>query len=313
MPTDAQDNGPRCQVIARRLAGRALSMAVDGSAHRPRAGEARVSMLLARRAARGLLGDTAGDRCDAGPTPAQALRRLGTQAAEAGGVLPRLADGVGHRRGVYGPLCLHLLLSAVAQAGGGGEVRREVQVLAGCLSQAGEVGGAVGVDVALWHAVARLECAMLLDAPDAGAAALQAIGAAVSVSGRGGALHPQSPDDTPDAWVYRELTGLHALYLAAQIAGDPSWAARCAQAAVYHLGHTQPDYTTYQPWGLACFSADVETAVFAEQQLHDVQTHLSIEGPGGALLPGLLLADAAAAMDGTIASVWSPYRFTEDE
>ncbi|XAL98538.1 hypothetical protein OT109_13230 [Phycisphaeraceae bacterium D3-23] len=124
-----------------------------------------------------------------------------------------------------------------------------------------------------------------------------------------GALHTQTADDTPDAWVYRELTGLHALHLASQVARGAGWAARCALVAEYHLEHTQPDYTTYQPWALPAFAEGDATAVFAEQQLHDVQTHLAIEGQGGALLPGLLLADASASLDGRIVGAWQRYRF----
>ncbi|MEM9882254.1 MAG: hypothetical protein AAF800_04985 [Planctomycetota bacterium] len=114
-----------------------------------------------------------------------------------------------------------------------------------------------------------------------------------------GCLHPQSLDETPDHWTYRELAGLHALGALIASAGADApgrWRERAEQIAVYHQHHTQPDYTTYQPWALAVFFSYDETRPFAEQQLHDTQTHLQIEGGPGALLPALLLADAAASL-----------------
>ena len=47
---------------------------------------------------------------------------------------------------------------------------------------------------------------------------------------------------------------------------------------------------------MAAFLGRPETVPFAEQQLHDVESHLAIAGPAGALLPGLLLADAYASL-----------------
>ncbi len=111
-----------------------------------------------------------------------------------------------------------------------------------------------------------------------------------------GPLHAMASDDTPDTWVYRELVGIHGAFgtFVANSYDEPGEIAR--RAARYHLHHTQPDYTTYQPWALAAFLWFPETVSFAEQQLHDVQTHLSIEGAAGALVPGLLLADAYATL-----------------
>ena len=118
---------------------------------------------------------------------------------------------------------------------------------------------------------------------------------AESFSGEG-ALHEQTAADAPEAWVYREMVALHGLVGMFCLHGGAALALRVRSAAVYHLHHTQPDYTTYQPWGLAAFLWFPETVSFAEQQLHDVQTHLSLAGPAGALVPGLLLADAYATL-----------------
>jgi hypothetical protein len=324
MPEQAPDD-QRYTRIARSLSAQALGMAVDASPYRPRAGEARLSMLAVRPAARLLAeGDTPASRSafEAG------LAELIGQLAEAGsgddGPLGRFVDGAGHRREVYGPLVAHQVFSAIAldrsAAGaiGGGYARRTVDALLAPLAEAchvdheadwDEPGSAPRVAGALWRSVAALEGALLTNDHDAGLAALGVIGRISQTPGPGGALHPQSAGDTPDAWVYRELTGLHALHLAAQVTRETGWAVRCRQVAAYHLEHTQPDYTTYQPWALAVFAEDGGTAVFAEQQLHDVQTHLAIEGAGGALLPGLLLADAAASLSGRMVAGWSRLRF----
>lgn len=108
-------------------------------------------------------------------------------------------------------------------------------------------------------------------------------------------LHAQGLDDGIDFWTYRELVGLHALDLLAERHGRDDWRRRVHEIALHHTQHTQPDYTTYQPWSLAAFARHEDTASFAEQQLHDVATHLAIEGGGGAVLTALLLADASAS------------------
>lgn len=318
MPTDES----RYAALARGLAVRALDMAVDASPYRPRAGETRVSMLAARPAARLALDpDDAAGRDDYGRALAE---RIGT-AAEPTAVPtgPQFVDGAGHRREVYGPLVAHLFLNAWVLSGRDAAPSDQGLPMAiDDMVRPRAADGRIDADTdwdepasasrvagALWRSVVTLEGALLHNAADDGLAALGVIRRIADAPGPGGALHAQAPDDTPDAWVYRELTGLHALHLISQITRDPGWSTRCAQVAAYHLAHTQPDYTTYQPWALACFAEQPETAGFAEQQLHDVQTHLAIEGPGGALLPGLLLADAVAAMDGRIVSAWMRLRF----
>jgi len=106
------------------------------------------------------------------------------------------------------------------------------------------------------------------------------------------ALHPTTPDDSPDAWTFRELSELHELAWQAARTDDGPLRERVISAARYHVAHTQPDYTTYQPWALGAFLFEDDTAGFAEQQLHDVRSHLAIEGGASAVVPALLLADA---------------------
>lgn len=108
-----------------------------------------------------------------------------------------------------------------------------------------------------------------------------------------GPIHPQTLEDAPEDWTYRDLAALHALFHVALLRPEQgAWLRRVQSAVLYHLDHTQPDYTTYQPWGLGAFAWFPETMPFADQQIHDVTAHLSIQGAAGALLPGLLLADA---------------------
>jgi hypothetical protein len=164
----------------------------------------------------------------------------------------------------------------------------------------------------LWRSLVKAEVARLTGDAYAASAALGTIHRIANEPGKDGALHGLGLDDLLDSWTYRELSGLHALHAAARGMDDFPLTARCGQVAAFHQGHTQPDYTTYQPWGLWAFSYDGATAMFAEQQLHDVATHLSVEGPGGALLPALLLAEASAGMDGRLAGLWRSRRFTED-
>lgn len=103
-------------------------------------------------------------------------------------------------------------------------------------------------------------------------------------------------DDQLEPWTMRELVGLHALDRLARSTGRKAWRRRVAEIAGYHHGHTQPDYTTYQPWALAAFMSDAATASFAHQQLHDVQTHLAVSGPSGAVVVALLLCEACDAL-----------------
>src|SRR5690606_9803795 len=113
------------------------------------------------------------------------------------------------------------------------------------------------------------------------------------------ALHGHDANEPLDFWTYRELAGLHALARLAAMPGRssrPDWQARVAQIAAFHLDHTQPDYTTYEPWALFAFAGSPHTALFAEQQLHDATTHLGQSGGSAAVMVALLLADAFDAM-----------------
>jgi hypothetical protein len=218
---------------------------------------------------------------------------------------PKLSDPAGHTRDVYHPFVLHLHIAAFL-------LRYEslpTSVWGGC---EGELAEAVAptrlietwaetpppppeAALVLWQALCLVEQAQA-EARDADFELADAVVHSVlSQKGEDGALQPQSPDESPDAWTYRELTGLHALSHLAQRRGNKGWARRVQEVAQFHVAHTQPDHVTNQPWGLAAFAASDQTAVMADQQFHDAAG--SAPGSGGVgLVAALLLADAADAL-----------------
>ena len=152
---------------------------------------------------------------------------------------------------------------------------------------------ALAVDVLLRRGVPASELPELPGLTGAAAAYLQAaLDHGIAPPATSGAMQTPDAEAAPDTWVFEDLVWLHALHLAA----GPS--ARLAEAVRYHVGHTQPDYTTYQPWGLAAFAAVPEGRSFAEQQLHDVRTHLAVEGGAGAVVVALLLRLARQDLGG---------------
>jgi hypothetical protein len=160
----------------------------------------------------------------------------------------------------------------------------------------------------LWQSLCLYEQAKLtsrdLDAEIADAV----VGNIVRNPGRAGSLHLRGDDESPDAWTYRELTGLHALANLALRTRNRDWARRVEEVAGHHYTRTQPDYVTYQPWALFAFAWPDRTRFFVDQQLHDVQAAAGAGGTGGAegeessggsglsVMAGLLLADAADAL-----------------
>ncbi|MEM9111208.1 MAG: hypothetical protein AAGC72_14415 [Planctomycetota bacterium] len=272
--------------VALQLATKALSVAVDAAPHRAKEGERRWSIAKTLPAARLLIDQDRQE--DQAQLPDLARSLVETLADETG----KVTDGFGHARPSYALFAIHLLGSA-ARLGGQEDVREDVAQAAKTLLNSRLLNEAVpDPRLSVWRRlIARqhgLHEAEELPLP----------------SHEPAPLLPLGLDDLIDSWTYYELVGLHGMHLCGLLESDPGLTQRTRSAAEYHLGHTQPDYTTYQPWGLAAFAADPMTAVFAEQQLHDVATHLSIEGPGGAVLPALLLADSVAAMSGTLKRVW---------
>lgn len=291
----------------RELARQGLSITQDARVHADAKGEVRLSLAGLAPMALALL--------DRDRTQAQAELKKQTAVLESafgkiGGWASKRAvdacDGMGHVRPVYGALYAHVLLRALAFAH---PVTPETLCEHNAAAEAGEklMELLCGTKIGAWRNGPADDLAMvpwlnLLSAAQSAALAQpfthqhQAQNALESVAPEtenAGALHAQGIGDTQDTWVYREMTALHALDRLACMTGSPELAARAKAACLYHQAHTQPDYTTYQPWALGAFLRQPETRSFADQQLHDVAAHFAIEGGPGAAVAALLLADAA--------------------
>lgn len=277
------DTRARYAAVTRQLAERAVSVATDSAPHRAREGEHRWPIARALPAARVLI-DLAGSEEIAALSVS--AEQLGDTLAEA---RHQVTDGFGHARPIYPFVAIHLLGTAarlVDCCETLSHLRRAATTLLDNASDQDDPRlGVWRRVVARQHGIHEAE---QLPLP----------------SGLPAPLVPLGLNDLIDSWTYYELVGVHGLHLCGMLEADMTLTQRVQSATYYHLGHTQPDYTTYQPWGLAAFVSDTHTAVFAEQQLHDVATHLSIEGPGSAVMPALLLADALATMTGRTQQAW---------
>jgi len=292
--------------MLRTLAERALSEARDATPHAAAAGRPRWSTMSARAAAQHVLHGLIGGGGAQAADPAELVRGCETLARAAGdartqtpGEMPAFTDGYGHSRPAYFPLVLRLHQGAANRLDPGNEPAAACRSL---LDRAAEPIEALELPtlrrcepqeaaLVLAQAACLVEGRRLRGEPIDDLPIVSWV--CEELRGRDGALHALGRDDLLDAWTYRELMGLHALgWLAAHLA-RADWRDRALEVARFHQQHTQPDYTTYQPWGVAVFAQEADTAWFAEQQLHDTTTHLTLEGGPGALLPGLILADAA--------------------
>lgn len=282
--------------VTLQLAVKALSIATDAVPHRAPQGEKRWPLTNLLPAARVLLGDVRDGDADVLRDAAAELCR--TLADPSG----KVTDGFGHSRPVYAWFAIHLLSTAASPVKDDG-VSGNAWEANDLLWRRYQHESEVDLRLAIWCRLMAKQHG-IEDADEFPPAMLDAL-CRLSPSTDAAPLVPLGLNDLIDSWTYYELVGLHGLHLCSVIEQDDSLAQHVRSAAEYHLGHTQPDYTTYQPWGLAAFASNPQTAVFAEQQLHDVATHLSIEGPGGAVMPALLLADAAATMAGRLRSAWA--------
>ena len=267
-------NCSRYEPLVATLARQAAASAADHSPHAPRAGEAVFSCTRLLPLVRRTLGEADADIDDA----------LAALADAADADAPRFTDGIGHSREVYHHLGLRLARHALrTEAERDGFHRAQAWAADRCNQETDDVS------IALW----RLAAARGLVGEER---IIERVEAILDERGHAGSLQPQTAEDSPDHWTFRELAGLHALSDLAEAfrhnACGERWEQRVREVAAFHQGHTQPDYTTYQPWAVAVFARDEATANFAEQQLHDVETHLTLDGGGGAVIPALLLADA---------------------
>ncbi|MEO0586234.1 MAG: hypothetical protein AAF078_01215 [Planctomycetota bacterium] len=118
-----------------------------------------------------------------------------------------------------------------------------------------------------------------------------------------GSMHPfVDGQELIDVWWYRELVAIHALgAIALRQPPEARMRDRLERAVMHHVVNTQPDHTTAQPWGVAAFAFFPDAIPFADQQLHDAQANWTASGPAAALLPGIILADAAFTLAQAVA------------
>lgn len=210
-----------------------------------------------------------------------------------------LTDPAGHRRPIYLPLATHLFLSAwLAHMKDPWPTAGDD--LASPMLQAMEapMDDPTKIDLHLWQSLCVMQLAMLRRDEGLKHDVIRRVDQLIAQPGPAGSLHRQDPEESLDAWTYRELVGLHALFDLSVIAGRQGWRSRCDGVAAHHLENSQPDNTTSQPWGVSAFASHEQGRSFAEQQLHDslAQGHGHVvarpdaRGPG--LVACLLLADA---------------------
>lgn len=218
---------------------------------------------------------------------------------------PALVTLTGQSRPVYRPLAVYLVLRALGVWGGafkparGSEVAEVARALVASLDSDPDeeaAGPGDAVALVLWNALCRLTAGRMVGDEAEAEAAAQRVERVLAASPGEGALHARSADDQLDHWTYAELSGLHALANLALQGRRERWWAAVKRVARFHLDHTQPDYTTYEPWGVHAFLRWPAMSVFADQQVHDTQTNMHLSGASAALLPALLLADAAGAL-----------------
>ncbi len=247
------------------------------------AGGADAVLDLALPAARMLLDDSALD----GPALARGLTQL-------------LSPATQPSRPIYRELTRHLLLSAFAQsyeklpasAWSACEelTQQHSEQLRAVEAHAGYAPPPEQTPVVLWRTLGLATAAQIAQR-DVDLEVVDAIvNAIVQRPGPEDALTPLDPEQSPDAWVYQELTGLHALANLALLRRSRSWATRVRQVGEHHLERTQPDHVTGEPWALFAFLWSPTTRLFAQQQLHDAAAYRAHR------VAGLLLTDAAIAL-----------------
>lgn len=223
----------------------------------------------------------------------------------------QLTDPAGHRRPIYLPLAFHLLLCAwqrhVQEPLPAG-AREAAACMKASLFQAnadGSVDGdqgddepdTPGIDVQLWECLCLYEFSLMTADEPLWKLVVTRLGELLAKPGSDGSLHIHDPADSLDAWTYRELVGLHALFHLANLLEDDVLKKRCSEIAQYHLDNTQPDNTTNQPWGIAAFLAGATTASMGIQQMHDATAQgSSSQSQNVGLVAAMLFADAAAVL-----------------
>lgn len=206
-----------------------------------------------------------------------------------------MKDPAGHRRPIYLPLAFHLLLTAWQR-----HIKKPLPVAARDLSSrmlAKLDDTDTAIDATLWKLLCLYQVSMMTGDEPLWKKVVARLNTVIASPGEDGSLHVQDPDDSLDAWTYRELVGLHALFHLAVLMNDDVIQKRCGEIARFHLENTQPDNTTNQPWGIAAFLSDPATASMGVQQMHDAMAQGSSSASQNVgLVAAMLLADAASVL-----------------
>lgn len=217
----------------------------------------------------------------------------------------RIIDRAGSGRGVYRPLLVYGWLQSfrlLYEVLPGGEFSRwDDSLRAWCDTLEAEltrhrVGGATlpaaragAAAEAAWAALALFVAGRVFVRDAWTDLASDTFGRLVRAQTPEGSFSAAGPGDSPDLFWYHELILLHAAAGYAVQSEDRGVAGAVMRATDFHLGNTQPDHATNQPWGLFAFIWNPQTRPLADQMLHA----LGVSSPAGAEGVSLiLLADA---------------------
>ena len=118
--------------------------------------------------------------------------------------------------------------------------------------------------------------------------AAHTLGSLSAHQGSDGAFLRAGPADHPEAHDYDELAILQAVAGYAVESNDPLATAAVMQAADRHVGRTQPDHATQQPWGLFAFAWRQPAHELADTMLHALSLSQTAGRDG---VTSMLLAD----------------------
>lgn len=222
---------------------------------------------------------------------------------------PRLVGALGDQREEYHLLVLHLYLAAFADryesmpqqvwSACEDSIERAIQPARAAEAFAAGPPPAACAATTIWQAMCLYEAGKLLQRDVDVEVAESIVHQVLSQPGPDGSFAGRDPEESPDAWTYRELVGIHALANLALFSRNRHWAAHVERIALYHLENTQPDHTTGEPWGLFAFLWSDKVRTFGEQQLHDAASYAVQAGGRGGIAGGvaaMLLADAARCL-----------------
>lgn len=211
------------------------------------------------------------------------------------------SDPTGQFNDVYFPLVLHLHLAAFGQryetlsstAWGACEqtIPSALRAARQCEQYAQMPPDNNQVGVVLWQALCVLEQAQLLKR-DIDTEWIDAVVHQILSKIDASQLHQRNEDESIEAWMGREMAGLHALANLALATRNQAWARRVQEIAIHHVKRKPVVNAADPPWALFAFAWSQSTRAFAEQWMQSIQQHREVITP----LAAMLVADAANAI-----------------